>query len=95
FLDIAAQQILSSSDEDPWTTILAVFTLRMIQTFGWPTVFITILFVVMLLEIIYILLDIRDNTNQDAVWECEYCGKEFDTKYECEKHEKTCIKRKK
>ncbi|NVM53148.1 MAG: Dna2/Cas4 domain-containing protein [Candidatus Helarchaeota archaeon] len=28
------------------------------------------------------------------VWECEYCGKTFETKKECDKHEECCTKRK-
>lgn len=31
----------------------------------------------------------------EHVWECEYCGKTFDTKKECDKHEEICPKRKK
>jgi len=36
----------------------------------------------------------RSTKKEKFVWECEYCGKTFDTKKECDKHEETCLKKK-
>jgi len=35
-----------------------------------------------------------DENESEWVWECEYCGRTFDAKNECDKHEERCTKRK-
>jgi len=34
--------------------------------------------------------DVEDDAAEDDVWECEYCGAEFDTLEEAEAHEEVC-----
>jgi heme/copper-type cytochrome/quinol oxidase subunit 3 len=47
-----------------------------------------------LLEIAVMLADLPNLTEKDKdCWYCEYCGKEYQTKKDCDRHEETCPKR--
>lgn len=35
----------------------------------------------------------EENKETDHVWECEYCGKTYETKGKCDEHEKECSSR--
>lgn len=38
-------------------------------------------------------LDENSSSSENEVYECEYCNKEYESEYLCEKHEKYCKKR--
>ena len=39
------------------------------------------------------MLDESDDSEDEKVWCCDYCDKEFEDEYKCEKHEKSCSKK--
>lgn len=47
-----------------------------------------------LLEIAVMLADLPNLTEKNNnCWYCDYCGKEYQTKKDCDRHEETCPKR--